>query len=92
MKSKEEIQVMLDHSINNLLAAHGGRVDVVSEYYENTNRVLVVNMAGGCRGCARAKATMKHIVENSIKTFDPSIVYVEDNTDHTSGSNPYYKE
>lgn len=90
MKSKEEIQQMLDETVNTLLGQHRGRVDVVD--IEPDNKALTVKMSGGCRGCAGAKATLSSIVSNYVKQFDPSIQNVIDVTDHTDKTNAFFKE
>lgn len=92
MKTKEEIQEMLDMSLNKLLANHGGRVDVVEENNTPDKRAIHVSMAGGCRGCARAQATMKSLVERSIITYDPTVTQVVDVTDHSDTSSAFFKE
>jgi NFU1 iron-sulfur cluster scaffold homolog, mitochondrial len=88
MKTKEELQGMLDTQVNTLLAGHGGRVDVVSR----EDDVVVVSMSGGCQGCAGARRTLKSIVSNFINEFDPSVISVIDATDHSSGKTPYFKK
>jgi len=92
MKTLEEIQQMLDESVNKLLGQHRGRVDIVSINELDSIRVANTTMSGGCRGCAGAKATMKSIVTNHIKEFDPTITQVEDVTDHADKTNAFFKE
>jgi Fe/S biogenesis protein NfuA len=97
MKTVEEIQEMLDNSVNTLLGQHRGRVEIVSVDREPKDmelhvHVAYVKMVGGCRGCAGAKYTLNLIVANHIKDFDPSIDRVVDTTDHTDSSEAYYKE
>ncbi len=94
MKTLEEIQKHLDETVNTLLGQHRGRVDVVKVERDNATvpHFVVVMMSGGCQGCAGAKATLKTIVTNQIKTFDPSINFVVDNTDHTNKTNAFFKE
>ncbi len=94
MKTLEEIQKHLDETVNTLLGQHRGRVDVVKVERDNATvpHFVVVKMSGGCQGCAGAKATLKTIVTNQIKTFDPSINFVVDNTDHTDKTNAFFKE
>lgn len=100
MKTKEEIQQHLDETVNTLLGQHRGRIDLVAIELEdisqdlipNMARVAVVKMSGGCQGCAGARATLKTIVTNHIKTFDPTIVTIVDVTDHTNKTNAFFKE
>lgn len=94
MKSVEEIQLMLDSSVNKLLGQHRGRVDIVKIERDNATvpHVAYVKMTGGCRGCAGAKYTLNLIVANHIKEFDPTINKVVDVTDHSDNSEAFYKE
>jgi len=93
MKTVEEIQQHLDENVNNLLANHGGRVDVIKRTEASFNEHTVfVKMSGGCQGCAGAKYTLKMIVANTILAFDPTVTAVTDDTDHQAGVNPFYKE
>ena len=97
MKTVEEIQKMLDESVNTLLGQHRGRVEIVSIDREPKDmslhiHVAYVKMIGGCRGCAGAKYTLGMIISNHIKEFDPSIDQVVDITDHTDKTEAYYKE
>ncbi len=97
MKTIEEIQKMLDDKVNVMLAAHGGRVDIVDIDREPKDmqmhiHVARVKMSGGCRGCASARYTLNLMVSNAIKEFDPTIDTVVDVTDHTDKSAAFYKE
>lgn len=105
MKSVEEIQQMLDESVNTLLGQHRGRAEITSidrtapisnlEINEPSPvhvTIAYVKMSGGCRGCAGAKYTLNMLVSNHIKNFDPTIDHVVDITDHADKSNAYYKE
>lgn len=87
MKSKDEIQEMLDNTVNQLIKAHGGYVSVA----DVEEGVVNVNMSGGCQGCAAAKHTMSMIVSRAIKNFDPDVEHVFDVTDHDKGENPYFE-
>lgn len=91
MKTKEEIQQMLDEEVNTLLKFHKGRVDVRDLIREDGKPSEIhVTMSGGCQGCAGAKYTLSTLIQNKIATFDPSIDLFEDVTDHASGTTPYY--
>lgn len=91
MKTLEEIQQHLDETVNTLLGQHRGRIDLVKVERELVG-VAFVKMSGGCQGCAGARATLKTIVTNHIKTFDPTIVTIVDVTDHTDKTNAFFKE
>ena len=88
MKTKEELQVMLDETVNKLIATHGGKIEIKSR----EAATVEVTMVGGCQGCVGAKYTLNLIVTNTIKDFDPTVEWVLDITDHDSGKNPFYKE
>ncbi len=92
MKTINEIQKHLDETVNTLLGQHRGRVDVVDIIEVDQLRAVRTKMSGGCKGCAGAKATMNSIVNNHIKTFDPTVNSVLDITDHTDKSNAFFKE
>jgi len=100
MKTVEEIQLMLDESVNVLLGQHGGRAEIVNVERQSANYeggkvncvAAYIKMSGGCRGCAGAKYTLKMLVTNHIKNFDPSIDHIVDITDHADKTNAYYKE
>jgi len=86
MKTKEEIQAMLNETVNKLIAAHSGGITVVSR----DGVTVEVNMVGGCQGCAGAKYTLNLYVTEAIKEFDSTVEWVIDVTDHDKGANPYY--
>ncbi len=98
MKSKEEIQAHLDSTVNSLLGQHRGRVEVsdvqnhdASEEGE-AHRAVYIMMIGGCQGCAGAKATIKTLITNEVKRFDPTVDKIRDITDHTNKTNAFFKE
>lgn len=97
MKTLKEIQNHLDETVNTLLGQHRGRVEIVEIDRDPKDlsihvHTAYVKMIGGCRGCAGAKYTLSTIISNSIKTFDPTIDFVVDITDHTDNSNAFFKE
>lgn len=92
MKTLQEIQEMLDESVNTLLGQHRGRVDVVElSDLPGVGRVAHMKMSGGCQGCAGAKATMRSIVLNHIRQFDPTVTQIVDVTDHSDKTNALFK-
>jgi Fe/S biogenesis protein NfuA len=97
MKTKEEIQQMLDESVNTLLGQHRGRVEITDIDREPKDmsihvHIAYVKMIGGCRGCAGAKYTLNMLITNHIKAFDNTIDHVVDITDHSDKSDAFYKE
>ena len=79
-------QVLEDH-INPMIAAHGGRADLVSV---DADRAYL-RLSGGCQGCGMATVTLSQGIEVAIKEAVPEITEVVDVTDHASGTNPYFE-
>lgn len=95
MKTLEEIQAILDQTVNTLLGQHRGRVDAVGfqeHPFDPSIRALEVKMSGGCQGCAGAKATVRSIVQDTVCGFDNTIVSIVDVTDHSDKTNAFFKE
>jgi Fe-S cluster biogenesis protein NfuA len=86
MKTKEEIQEMLDGDINKVIASHRGKITIV----DRIGDLVKVEMIGGCQGCAGARYTLSLIVTEAIKTFDNTVGSIEDVTDHSAGKTPFY--
>jgi len=86
MKSKEEIQAVLDGDINKVIASHKGKITVI----DRIGDLVKVEMIGGCQGCAGARYTLNLIVTEAIKDFDPTVGAIEDITNHDAGKNPFY--
>ena len=84
----DKIQKFVDEEINPALESHNGHLKVVS--FDNDEKILVVQMGGGCQGCGAAKATLYGQIEYFLKEEFPEIVSIVDATDHASGENPYY--
>lgn len=84
---EKAIRDLFDHSINPALASHGGFVNLVGI----KDRDVLVEMGGGCQGCASARMTMRNGVENAIRRVAPQVRNIVDVTDHDAGENPYYR-
>ena len=67
---------------------HGGYILIHD--FDNDNKSLKLQMGGGCQGCARARDTLKIMIENMLKERFPDIKDIEDVTNHFAGENPYY--
>jgi Fe/S biogenesis protein NfuA len=91
MKTLEEIQSMLDSTVNPFLNQHGGSVELAAIIGEEKRDALII-LQGGCKGCAGARYTLNMLVTSAIKKFDDTIENVVDITDHTDTSHAYYKE
>ncbi len=83
----QQINDLLTKEINPSLASHGG----VARLLEVKNQIVYLQLGGGCQGCGSATATLKQGIETRIKEAIPSIISVVDQTDHASGTNPYFQ-
>ena len=82
----DKIRQLLDEQINPALASHGGYAQLIGVEGEKA----IVEMGGGCQGCAVSAMTLRDGIERAIKEHVPEITEVVDATDHTAGENPYY--
>jgi Fe/S biogenesis protein NfuA len=46
---------------------------------------------GGCQGCSQASVTVKQGIEKLLLKEFPELTGVEDITNHSAGTNPYFK-
>ena len=83
----ELVSQLFEEQINPALASHGGFVRLVKVEDHDVH----VEMGGGCQGCASAKATMRHGVENAIRRVAPQVRQIIDATNHAAGVNPFFK-
>lgn len=86
-ETEQLIQHIFDHEINPAIAAHGGYVGLLGVRGD----AAYVQLGGGCQGCGLADVTLKQGIEATILERVPGIRRVIDQTDHASGSNPYYQ-
>lgn len=84
----DRIELLLLEVINPGLAAHGGRATLV-EVDEDARRA-VIEMGGGCQGCAVSELTLEAGIRRTILERIPEIDEVIDATDHARGENPYH--
>jgi len=82
-----KVQEVIDTKVLPVVGAHGGwveldRVDGDTAY---------VHLGGGCQGCSSATFTLKQGIESVITTEVAEIENVIDETDHTSGDQPFYR-
>ena len=80
------IQQIIDTQLNPVIAAHGGYINL----FAVEGDTAYIEMGGGCVGCGMVDVTLKQGVEASIIGVVPGIGRVVDQTDHASGTNPYY--
>jgi Fe/S biogenesis protein NfuA len=81
------VQSVIDEQVNPGIASHGGRATLI----DVKDKVVYVELGGGCQGCAMASVTLKQGVERMIKHAVPQIREVIDTTDHAGGTNPYFE-
>ncbi|MCZ6917490.1 MAG: NifU family protein [Gemmatimonadetes bacterium] len=72
--------------INPSVASHGGAVELI----DVQDATVVLRMQGGCQGCGMANVTLRQGIEGSLKRALPSLKGIQDVTDHSAGSNPYF--
>lgn len=82
----EQVQQVIDQTINPGIASHGGYVELV----DVSDDTLYIRMGGGCQGCAASAATLRLGIERMVREHVPQIATIIDVTDHTAGVNPYY--
>lgn len=82
-----QIQQLFDEQINPAIAAHGGYVSLLDVQGDTA----YVQLGGGCQGCGLADVTLKQGIEVAIKETVPTIAHIVDETDHASGTNPYFR-
>ncbi len=82
----KKVHDILVNEINPGIAAHGGFARLVAV----KDNIVYLLMGGGCQGCGMAAVTLKQGIETRIKEAIPEIVAVVDETDHASGTQPFY--
>jgi len=82
----EMVSEIFEREINPSVASHGGRVELI----DVQDATVIVRMQGGCQGCGMANVTLRQGIEGSLRRAFPDLRGVEDITDHSAGTNPYY--
>jgi Fe-S cluster biogenesis protein NfuA len=77
---------IFQREINPAIADHGGAVELL----DVQDRTVVLRMQGGCQGCGMASVTLRQGIEGTLRRLLPSLNGVQDVTDHSAGSNPYF--
>ena len=85
---RQRVQACIDLEINPGIAAHSGVV-CLERVKGNT---VYITMGGGCQGCAASTITLRHGIHTAFRRAVPEIGAIFDETDHATGTNPYYKE
>lgn len=84
----EQVTYLIETEINPQIAAHGGRVSLVSV---DADGLVLLRFGGGCHGCGMADVTLKQGIERTLRARLPAITAVRDVTDHSSGDKPFYR-
>ncbi len=84
----EKVQELIDRELNPAIAGHGGYIILIDVKDDQA----IIEMGGGCQGCGMAHMTLRNGVETMIKYKIPEIKEVVDQTDHSSGTNPYFEK
>ena len=85
---KKRLQHVLDEAVNPSIAGHGGAITL--ERVEGNT--VYIQMLGGCQGCAASSITLKQGIHHAFREVAPQVGAIFDETDHASGTNPYFKE
>lgn len=85
--TEEKIRYLIDTHVNPGVAEHGGSVQVVDVNESN----VYLRLHGGCQGCGAADFTLRQGIESIIKRAVPEIERIIDVTNHSAGTNPYYR-
>ena len=82
----DKVQAVIEQQINPAVASHGGNVSLV----DVRDKVVYLEMGGGCQGCGMANVTLRQGIEVMIKKAVPEVEEIRDVTEHAGGENPYY--
>jgi len=83
---RRKIKKFIEDEINPAISMHGGMIELI----DVVNNSVYIRMGGGCQGCGMAGMTLRHGIERMIVDEFPNIEEIIDQTDHSSGNNPYY--
>jgi len=85
---RTQLQRVIDEEINPGIASHSG-VITLDRVVGNT---AYITMGGGCHGCAASSITLRSGIEGAFRSAVPELGAVLDETDHTAGTNPFFRE
>ncbi|RJX33917.1 MAG: NifU family protein [Desulfarculus sp.] len=71
--SREAVERALEEA-RGPLRQHGGNVELLGV---NDQGVVLVRLVGACSGCAAASATLKEVIEKTLKEKLPQVTRVE---------------
>jgi Fe-S cluster biogenesis protein NfuA len=82
----DQARGILDTEINPAVAAHRGRVLLVSA----DDGWVRIRLEGGCQGCSLAEVTVRQGIEPLLRARLPGLTGVLDVTDHEAGTQPFF--
>ena len=82
----EQARRILDGEINPAIAAHRGRVHLVSA----DDGWVRIRLEGGCQGCSLAEVTVRQGIEPLLRAQLAGLIGVLDVTDHEAGTQPFF--
>jgi len=82
----DRVRRAIDAQINPAIASHGGRVSLV----DVRDRVVYLEMHGGCQGCGMAAATLAQGIRRTLMETVPEVEEIVDVTNHAAGTDPYF--
>jgi Fe-S cluster biogenesis protein NfuA len=82
----ERARGILEGEINPSIAAHHGRVLLVSA----DDGWIRIRLEGGCQGCSLAEVTVRQGIEPLLRARLPGLIGVLDVTDHQAGTQPFF--
>ena len=82
----EQAHDILEGEINPAIAAHRGRVVLVSA----DDGWARIRLEGGCQGCSLAEVTVRQGIEPLLRSRLPGLTGVLDVTDHEAGTQPFF--
>lgn len=82
----DKVNQILEEQVNPQIASHGGKI--LLRGVKGTE--VLIEMTGGCQGCAMSRMTLRQGVERMIRQAVPEVTEIHDTTDHASGENPYF--
>jgi Fe-S cluster biogenesis protein NfuA len=85
---RQKVQACIDLEINPGISGHGGVVTLERV----TGNSVYLTMGGGCQGCAASAITLRQGIHTTFRKAVPQIGGIFDETDHTAGTNPFFKE
>ena len=85
----EEVNSIMEKSIQPNVAMHGGEVKVLD--FDMETGTLKTLLSGSCSGCASSTITLKVGIENMLKHYIPEIKQVT-GEDDPNFDDPYYTD